>query len=65
VLDLQPAVAEDAARLHALREAAARWLQARGIRQWQPAITASGASSSWVAASSATAPVVLLEKPLI
>ncbi|HEV7755353.1 MAG TPA: GNAT family N-acetyltransferase [Mycobacteriales bacterium] len=36
MLDLRPAVAEDAARLHALREAAARWLQARGIRQWQP-----------------------------
>ena len=36
VLDLQPAVFRDAEALHALREAAARWLMARGIRQWQP-----------------------------
>jgi protein-tyrosine phosphatase len=36
VLDLQPAVAEDAPDLHALREAAARWLLDRGIDQWRP-----------------------------
>jgi ribosomal protein S18 acetylase RimI-like enzyme len=36
VLDLQPAHAGDAEELHALREAAARWLVARGIRQWLP-----------------------------
>src|SRR3954469_8928168 len=36
VLDLQPAVVGDAEELHALREAAARWLVERGVRQWQP-----------------------------
>jgi GNAT superfamily N-acetyltransferase len=36
VLDLQPAVAGDAHDLHALREAAARWLQERGVDQWRP-----------------------------
>ena len=36
VLDLRPAVASDAQELHALREAAARWLVGRGVRQWQP-----------------------------
>jgi ribosomal protein S18 acetylase RimI-like enzyme len=36
VLDLQPAVAGDAEDLHLLREAAARWLVERGIRQWLP-----------------------------
>jgi ribosomal protein S18 acetylase RimI-like enzyme len=36
VIDLQPAVAEDAPGLHALREAAAQWLQERGIDQWRP-----------------------------
>jgi ribosomal protein S18 acetylase RimI-like enzyme len=36
VLDLQPAHDGDAEDLHALREAAAHWLVARGIRQWQP-----------------------------
>jgi ribosomal protein S18 acetylase RimI-like enzyme len=35
VLHLQPAVAEDATGLHALREAAARWLLGRGIDQWR------------------------------
>jgi ribosomal protein S18 acetylase RimI-like enzyme len=36
VLDLQPAFASDVEELHALREAAARWLVERGVRQWQP-----------------------------
>lgn len=36
VLDLQPAVAEDARSLLALREEAARWLRERGIDQWRP-----------------------------
>jgi hypothetical protein len=36
VLDVQPARAEDVACLHDLREATARWLTERGIRQWHP-----------------------------
>jgi ribosomal protein S18 acetylase RimI-like enzyme len=36
VLELQPAVPGDAEALSAMREAAARWLVERGIRQWQP-----------------------------
>lgn len=36
MLDLQPAVAKDADSLFTLREQAARWLQARDIRQWVP-----------------------------
>lgn len=36
VPEFQPAIAGDADELHRLREAAARWLVERGIRQWQP-----------------------------
>ena len=36
VADLTSAVADDADELHALREAAARWLVGQGVRQWQP-----------------------------
>jgi ribosomal protein S18 acetylase RimI-like enzyme len=36
VLDLQPAAIDDANALSDLREAAARWLVGRGIRQWLP-----------------------------
>jgi ribosomal protein S18 acetylase RimI-like enzyme len=42
VLELQPAVPGDAEDLLALREAAARWLVERGIRQWFPGEVASG-----------------------
>lgn len=35
-LHLHPAGPSDAARLVALREAAALWLHGRGIRQWEP-----------------------------
>jgi ribosomal protein S18 acetylase RimI-like enzyme len=33
---LEPALLGDAEELHAMREAAARWLAGRGIRQWLP-----------------------------
>ena len=36
MLELDAAVTGDAENLYALREAAARWLVGRGIRQWQP-----------------------------
>jgi ribosomal protein S18 acetylase RimI-like enzyme len=36
VLDLQPAAIHDAEALYDLREAAARWLLGRGLRQWLP-----------------------------
>jgi ribosomal protein S18 acetylase RimI-like enzyme len=50
VLFLQPAVAEDAPDLHALREAAARWLQERGIDQWRPGEVGLATFSTQIAA---------------
>jgi ribosomal protein S18 acetylase RimI-like enzyme len=53
VLHLQPAVAQDAPDLRALRDAAAGWLQERGIDQWRPGevslatFTAQIASGEW------------------
>jgi GNAT superfamily N-acetyltransferase len=53
VLNVRPAAADDAERLHALRETSARWLTDRGIRQWEPGevslatVRAQAAAGEW------------------